>query len=75
MTRMLDRLEQKGLIRRRPDPDDRRTTKLELTDEGRKLYPELAATKSRIQRRFLNGFSEAEVDTLARLLNRMYDNR
>ena len=75
MTRMLDRLEQKGLIRRRPDPDDRRTTKLELTDEGRALYPELAATKSKIQRQFLKGFTEAEVDTLARLLGRMYDNR
>jgi DNA-binding MarR family transcriptional regulator len=75
MTRMLDRLEQKGLIRRRPDPDDRRTTKLELTAEGRELYPKLAETKNRIQRQFLRGFSKADVDSLVGLLNRMYDNR
>jgi DNA-binding MarR family transcriptional regulator len=75
MTRMLDRLEQKGLIRRRPNPDDRRTTKLELTGEGRDLYPRLAETKNKIQRQFLRGFSEADVDSLLRLLNRMYDNR
>jgi DNA-binding MarR family transcriptional regulator len=75
MTRMLDRLEQKGLLRRRPDPEDRRTTKLELTDEGRALYPKLAEIKNKIQRQFLRGFNEADVDSLVRLLNRMYDNR
>jgi DNA-binding MarR family transcriptional regulator len=75
MTRMLDRLEQKGLIRRKPDPDDRRTTKLELTAEGRALYPKLAETKNAVQRQFLRGFDEADLDTLVGLLNRMYDNR
>jgi DNA-binding MarR family transcriptional regulator len=34
MTGMVDRLEEDGLIERRPDPDDRRVTLIALTDEG-----------------------------------------
>ena len=75
MTRMIDRLEQKGLVRRRPHPEDRRTMNLELTAEGQQLYPKLAAAKDIVLRRFLQGFSDAEVATLDRLLNRMLANR
>jgi DNA-binding MarR family transcriptional regulator len=75
MTRMVDRLEQKGLIRRRPNPEDRRTMNLELTAEGAALFPKIAATKDLVQRRFLRGFSTADVETLITLLNRMLENR
>src|SRR5215211_4429110 len=34
MTNRLDRLESAGLVRRLPDPDDRRALKVELTEEG-----------------------------------------
>jgi DNA-binding MarR family transcriptional regulator len=48
MTRTLDRLEQRGLVRRRPHPTDRRRTRISLTKKGlnladRKLAVELAA--------------------------------
>jgi DNA-binding MarR family transcriptional regulator len=43
MTRMIDRLEQKGLIRRTQLPDDRRRVGLELTAEGKAVYPKLRA--------------------------------
>ncbi|MEO8849243.1 MAG: MarR family transcriptional regulator [Casimicrobiaceae bacterium] len=75
MTRMLDRLEQKGLIRRRPNPDDRRSVNLEMTAAGRALYPQLAVTKDAVQRRFLRGFTHTDVDALERLLERMLANR
>jgi DNA-binding MarR family transcriptional regulator len=75
MTRMIDRLEQKGLLRRIPNPDDRRAANLELTAAGKALYPQLAAAKESVQKRFLRGFSQEEIGTLARLLNRMLDNR
>lgn len=75
MTRMVDRLEQKGLIRRRPNPEDRRTMNLELTAEGKLLFPKIAVLKEAVQQRFLRGFSEGEIDTLMALLNRMVDNR
>src|SRR4029450_7593588 len=38
MTSRLDRMEQKGLVRRLPDPDDRRGVKIELTDRGSTLW-------------------------------------
>src|SRR5215470_4271122 len=57
MTRMIDRLEQKGLIRRTPNPDDRRAMNLELTTAGRALYPQLLAAKDAVQAQFLRGFS------------------
>ena len=41
MTRMLDRLESKGLIRRNRSAHDRRLMHLELTDEGRAAYPRM----------------------------------
>jgi DNA-binding MarR family transcriptional regulator len=75
MTRMIDRLEQKALIRRVPNPDDRRAAHLELTDAGRALYPQLVAAKEAVAAKFLRGFSEAEVRTLEQLLNRLIENR
>jgi DNA-binding MarR family transcriptional regulator len=40
MTNRLDRLERAGLIRRRPDPHDRRGVKIELTDAGARAWVE-----------------------------------
>ena len=75
MTRMIDRLEQKGLLRRVPRSDDRRTTSLELTAEGRTLYPQLEASKQAVQARFLRSFSSDELRMFEGLLNRMLANR
>ena len=75
MTRMIDRLEQKGLVRRNPNPDDRRATNLEITSAGRALYPQLIAAKEHVQAQFLRGFSGQEVRVLEQLLNRMLENR
>ena len=75
MTRMIDRLEQKGLVRRVPRPDDRRAMTLEMTAAGRALYPQLLAAKERVQAHFLRGFGKEEIAMLERLLNRLLDNR
>ena len=75
MTRMIDRLEQKGLIRRVPHPEDRRAMTLELTVAGKALYPQLLSAKETVQAQFLRGFSVEEARQLERLLDRMLDNR
>jgi DNA-binding MarR family transcriptional regulator len=75
MTRMIDRLEQKGLVRRVPNADDRRATNLEITTAGRGLYPQLIAAKEAVAAQFLRGFSTDEVRLLESFLNRMLDNR
>lgn len=74
MTRMIDRLEQKGLIRRTDDPDDRRRVGLELTAEGKAVYPRLKAAVMSVQNQFLRGFSKSEVRELEHLLQRMLAN-
>jgi len=75
MTRMIDRLEQKGLVRRVPRPDDRRAMTLEMTAAGKALYPQLLAVKETVQTRFLRGFTKDEIAMLEKLLHRVLDNR
>src|SRR5262245_48932021 len=41
LTGITDRLEERGLVRREPDPQDRRVKLLVLTDEGERLRREL----------------------------------
>jgi len=75
MTRMIDRLEQKGLVRRVPHAEDRRAMNLEMTTAGRALFPQLLAAKETVQAQFLRGFTEAEVRQVESFLNRMLNNR
>ncbi|HEV2285356.1 MAG TPA: MarR family transcriptional regulator [Steroidobacteraceae bacterium] len=74
MTRMLDRLEGKGLIRRTRSPADRRLVHLELTDEGRAAYPRMRELSLAVANRFLRGFTKAEARQLEGLLGRMLEN-
>lgn len=74
MTRMIDRLESKGLIRRARCPQDRRLVYLEMTEQGRAVYPRLLELSMAIQNRFLRGFSRAEARQLEGLLGRMLEN-
>ena len=75
MTRMIDRLQQKGLVRRVPNAGDRRASNLEITAAGRALYPQLVAAKEAVQAQFLRGFGADDVRRLENLLNRMLENR
>jgi len=74
MTRMIDRLEQKGLIRRTDHPEDRRRVGLELTGEGKTVYPKLKAAVATAQNQFLRGFTRSEVRQLEQFLQRMLAN-
>ena len=74
MTRMIDRLEGKKLIRRDRCPKDRRLVYLELTDEGRAAYPRMREISRRVLNRFLRGFTTAEVRLLESQLRRMLAN-
>ena len=74
MTRKLDALESRGLVRRVRSDEDRRAIKLELTAEGRKLYPKALAAAVGVANRFLHGFTRAEVRQLEGYLQRMLEN-
>jgi DNA-binding MarR family transcriptional regulator len=74
MTRMIDRLESKGLIRRNRRPDDRRVVYIELTEEGSRAYPRMKQISMGVVNRFLGGFSQAEARQLEGFLTRMLEN-
>jgi len=74
MTRMLDRLERKRLIRRARCPNDRRKVVLELTAEGRAVYPKLVAAHVKVLNHFVRNFTKTQADQLETLLRRMLAN-
>jgi DNA-binding MarR family transcriptional regulator len=67
-TKRLDRLEQAGLIRRDPDPQDRRGTQITLTDAGRELIDGVTEAHLENERRLLAALTDAEQRQLADLL-------
>jgi len=75
MTRMLDRLECKGFIRRVRCMYDRRVVRLELTAEGKAAYPIQKETGARVLGRRLKSLTLAEARQLHELLKRLADDR
>jgi MarR family multiple antibiotic resistance transcriptional regulator len=74
MTRLLDRLEAKGLLRRVRGEGDRRSARLELTPKGRQLHGEINAAQVAVFNRLLSGFTRAEARQLEGFLKRMLAN-
>jgi DNA-binding MarR family transcriptional regulator len=71
MTKLLDRLEAQGLIRREPDPRDRRGRLIVLTDDGRALVDRAVEAHLQNEQRLLAAFSKAEREDLAALLRQL----
>ena len=71
MTRMLDRVEQKKLLKRVYSQENRRRVRLELTEQGQAVYPELQARAAAVMERVLGPFSAQELDQLEGFLLKM----
>ena len=74
MTRMLDRLEAKGLLKRVRSAEDRRIVHLELTREGERVADQIPYGLSTVLNEHLEGFSKDEFTQLQALLRRMIAN-
>jgi DNA-binding MarR family transcriptional regulator len=69
---VLDRLEAKGLIRRTPVADDRRSTRICLTAKGDRLFQKTFASHIAFLRPFFQrALTSAEADQLRTLLLRL----
>jgi len=75
MSRLLDRLEAKGIVRRVRADADRRVVQVELTGKGHALSPQIMPAVGRVYQQFLAGFSEEEAVQLQSLVERMLANR
>lgn len=71
LTGILDRLEAARLVERRGNPDDRRSIKIHLTGEGRKLGVEVTRRIQEANREFLAPFTETEKRELHVLIQKL----
>jgi MarR family transcriptional regulator, transcriptional regulator for hemolysin len=74
LTHHLDNLEAEGLIERRPDPGDRRVTRVYLTGAGTRLLAMMWEVAERAESDLTKGLSGAEVDLLHAFHGRLLEN-
>jgi len=68
VTALVDRLEQRDLVRRRPNPKDRRSILVTLTATGLATYDGAFTELSQVASAALDGLAEAEVETIRHFL-------
>jgi DNA-binding MarR family transcriptional regulator len=73
MVAIVDELERRGLIERRPDPSDRRVHALYLTDEGRELLGRGREIAQEHEAELTRGMSKADRERLVSLLQKIVD--
>jgi DNA-binding MarR family transcriptional regulator len=70
VTGIMDRLEEKSLVRRMPGKGDRRATIIEITSDGKALYGRVAIKKADMLQNALATFTKEELMTLHSLLEK-----
>jgi DNA-binding MarR family transcriptional regulator len=71
ITNRLDRLEQRGLVRRTRDPNDRRGVLVELMAEGRSILEQAVRANTAAEHELVARLEPVELETLARLLKKV----
>lgn len=73
ITRILDKLQQKGFVERKLDPADRRVHRLHATTEGQQLMQELIPSVLELREQMFSVLSSKEQKNLRDLLDRLFD--
>lgn len=73
-TRMLDRMEAKGLVMRRDNPEDRRASLVFITGKGKKLVTVVEGVFETFKDNFLAGITEKEEKLFRGVLKKMSNN-
>src|SRR5262249_22542516 len=71
MTNGLDRLEEAGLVRRLPDPADRRAVQVELTDKGRQTWEDAIMAQGKKEAVVAAALTDREKEQLTKLLRKL----
>jgi DNA-binding MarR family transcriptional regulator len=71
MTNRLDRLEQRGLVARRPDPSDRRAVLVNLTERGNSVLDDVVALQAKRESDVLGPLDDKERLVLADALRKL----
>ncbi len=72
-TEVVDTLESRGLVERRPDPDDRRATLVALTEHGTSVLDAIRAARGTEAERIFGRLSQTDRAHLARILRKLRD--
>ncbi|MET4002356.1 DNA-binding MarR family transcriptional regulator [Arthrobacter sp. UYCu511] len=70
-TEVVDQLEAKGLVRREPDPGDRRATHIVATASGEQLFANVQAERRGKSSEYFARLNEADRTDLARILSQL----
>lgn len=73
MTGLIDRMARAGLVERRADPADGRIQRVYMTAQGHTAREVAKEGLAAINARLTEGFTEAEIDTVARWLSSLQD--
>lgn len=74
LVRLLDSLEQQGLIERRACPNDRRARRLHLTDPGRDFMEVLSDRANTLRDEMLEGVDEGDIAIALKVFHRIMEN-
>ncbi len=74
LTGVIDRMEERGLVRRERNMEDRRVWRIWLTDEGKKLETVLPPIVEDIREQAMEGFSDGDRHLFSQLLNKAVAN-
>lgn len=74
LTSMLDRLEEAGRLKRLPSAVDRRKIIIRLTDKDKRMRDVYHAVSAKMTGLFYHGFTQKEVESFERALQRILDN-
>ena len=74
MANTLNRMERDDLIRRVPDPDDKRRTRIHLTDRAKAFKTDLMEKARRVPSQAMADMDSADQDQVFQLAGRMIDN-
>jgi len=70
-TEVIDALESRGLVARRPDPDDRRAILVEVSDHGSRILDAIATARGTEVERAFDRLTPADRSDLARILGKL----
>lgn len=74
VARMIASLEKKGYITRVDDPSDKRTFKVQLTEEGKQLERLVLPVLKEAHQNVVNGISKEQLDVLQNMISKMISN-
>jgi len=73
MTGMINRLQQSNLVALFPDPEDKRRTRVKITEEGNRVYEKLKSSRNDFNAKTYHIYNDHEIMVLSDLLSRLID--